>query len=103
MSITLILSLIGGGVGLIFVAVIIAKLKRAKIDRSENKTLKKYQKKIVKTEAQKLDIKEKRNEKANDIVNNPNGSNDVLPVVSREHNHSFRDECSANCPAYIKK
>ncbi len=100
MSITLILYLVGGGAILTTVIVIIVKLKQAKKDRSENKTLKKYNKAIVKTEQQKNDIRVKHDEKANDIVNNPNGASDVLPVVSREHNHKFRDPCTEDCPAY---
>ena len=102
MSIGIILSLIGGGAGLIFVLVIIAKLKRAKIDSIENKALKKYQKKIVKTEMQKQEIRKKHDEKANDIINNPNGNNGVMPVSSIEHNHKFRDKCTSDCPAYNK-
>ncbi len=103
MTIGIILSLIGGGVGLIAILVIVAKLKRAKKDREENKTLKKYGKKIVKTERQKNNIRKKHSEKANDIISNPNGSNNVLPVVSREHNHAFRDQCTEDCPAYNKQ
>lgn len=103
MSIGIILSLVGGGAIFIIIAVIIVKLKRAKKDREENKTLKKYGKKIVKTEQQKNDIRKKHSEKANDIISNPNDSNDVLPVVSREHNHAFRDQCTEDCPAYNKE
>jgi hypothetical protein len=98
MSFITIMYLIGGSAGLIFILIIIAKLKRSKKDRTENKTLKRYQKKVSKTEAQKTKIRDKHNEKVNNIIANPNGNS--LSNGERKHNHAFREPCGKDCPAY---
>ena len=102
MTVTSILYLVGGGAVMVFAWVIIAKLKRAKIDKAQNKAFKQQRKKSLEVEQKKKVIREKHSAVVNDIINNPNDGSNVVPIVSREHNHAFSEPCSEDCPAYDK-
>ena len=88
------------GIGLLTAGGLYLRLKKGNKAIKEKKALKEVNETTVATEKRKNDVREIYNEKADSVINNPNGPNVVLPVVSTEHNHSFRSPCTPDCPAY---
>lgn len=54
------------------------------------------------TEGKKTEIRNKQNEKENDIIADPGADHGVMPVSTgkAKHNHARRDTCGKDCPAY---
>ncbi len=71
---------------------------RTTIDILEDDAIKK-----TKIENEKTEIRNKYNEKENDVDNSNNVDNSVLQNTSREHNHKFREACGKNCPAFNRE
>ena len=69
--------------------------------KKEVQSLQELNKKLVDTEKLKGEIRNEYGKKEDDIIADPTGDHNVLPVSpKREHNHSFRDTCGKDCPAY---
>ena len=67
------------------------------------KKAKKVEKVEKKAAEKRTEVEEKHNEKKSEIISTPGIDHDVLPDgEKRKHNHSFRDPCTPDCPAYDK-
>lgn len=70
--------------------------------KKEMDDLKAFNKRLIEAEKAKAVIRNKQNEIEEDIVDNPSGDHDVVPVSTKKprHNHARSATCGEGCPAH---